>query len=92
MKPLDNFSFLKLTKTEQIILVLKSGEKLMTRCNKEFSIHLYLLGNLFVELWYEADSPKIVKTQLLSEENVISDFAITCEMIQKLRTTRKTMD
>ncbi|OFY49149.1 MAG: hypothetical protein A2W85_17025 [Bacteroidetes bacterium GWF2_41_31] len=89
MERIDSTAFLNLTKTEQVIMVIRSGEELLIRHEKGFAIHLFCLENLLVELWYIANSSKIVKTRLSSKEKVAEEYPLLWEQIQNLLVKRK---
>jgi hypothetical protein len=89
MEQLDSTAFLNLTKTEQVIMVIRSGEELLIRREKGYAIHLYCLENLLVEIWYAANSSKIVKIRLSSREKVVEEYPLLWDQIQDLLVKRK---
>ena len=70
MQPLTQTQFKMLTKTEQVISVLKNGKPCGQRSINNYSVKLFLLGNIFVELWYAGNGRDIVKAKPLSERTV----------------------
>jgi len=77
-------TFQNLTKTEQVILVIQNGEELLSRNQQEFTIHLYMVSGLFVELWYETTTTKIVKTRLSSKDRIIEEYPSSWSEIKGL--------
>ncbi len=73
MKPITKKSFNELTKTEQVVMVIKSDNKLLARQDEEYFIQLYLVSNLFVEIWYESNKTTILKISTPSNENIVQN-------------------
>lgn len=76
MEPLTKKTFKCLTKTEQVVMVIKSGKELLTRDDERYHIQLYLLSNLFTEIWYEQNKTTIVKISIPSKEKIIQNYNI----------------
>lgn len=86
METLTNASFKNLTKTEQVVMIINSGKELMTREEEGYIIHLYLLSDLFVEVWYESASQKIVNVESTDRDNIIRNYEEINELINQLFT------
>ena len=84
METLTNASFKNLTKTEQVIMTINSGEELMTREDEGYIIHLYLLSGFFVEVWYESDTQKIVNVESTDKDSIIRNYSAMNELVTKL--------
>ncbi len=84
MEPLTKKSFKNLTKTEQVVMVINSGKKLLSRHNENYYIQLYFLPNLFTEVWYEQSKTTIVKIGIPSKEKIIQNYHIDKEKINQL--------
>lgn len=65
-------------------MVIQTGEELLVRYENGFAIHLYCLENLLIELWYAANSSKIVKTRLSSKDKVVEEYPMLWGQIQDL--------
>lgn len=91
MELIETSTFLNLTKTEQVILVIQKGEEMLTREEDKYSIHLYVLSNLFVELWYVKNSNKIVKARLSDREMVINEYATIEDNVKDLLSKKKAL-
>ncbi len=83
MESIDKKSFKNLTKTEQVVLVLKSGKELLSRYDENFDVHLYLLKNLFVELVYDQHGSTILKIATPSNEKIIQNYHLDKEEINQ---------
>jgi len=86
METLTNASFKSLTKTEQVIMTINSGEELMTREDEGYIIHLYLLSGFFVEVWYESDTHKIVNIESTDKNSIIENYNAMNELVKQLFT------
>lgn len=84
MESLTNISFQKLTKTEQVVMVMRLGKELLTRVSDDFTIHLYLLSNIFIEVWYEEETNKIVKLNTTTKQDIINNYGEMNEIIHYL--------
>ena len=84
METLTNASFKNLTKTEQVVLIINSGEEFMTREDDGYIVHLYLLSGLFVEVWYESDTQKIVNVESTDKDSIIRNYSAMNELVTKL--------
>ena len=74
MNPITKKSFKSLTKTEQVVMVIKSGKELLTRQDEDYYIKLYLISNMFVELLYASNKRTIVKIGTPNQENLLSNY------------------
>jgi len=74
MELITDTSFQDLTKTEQVVMVMRLGKELLTRTSENFTIHLYLLSNIFVEVWYEEESNKIMKLNTTNKKDIIDNY------------------
>ena len=74
MKPITNSSFKNLTKTEQVVMVTRLGRELLSRISDNHTIHLYLLSNIFVEVWHENETNKIIKLNTIDKQNIIQNY------------------
>lgn len=84
MDTLTKKAFKSLTKTEQAVMVINSGKELLTRENKEYSVHLYLLSNVFVELLYEINKSTIVKIDTPTKKDLIQNYNFDDKKINQL--------
>ncbi len=76
MDTITKKSFKSLTKTEQVVMVIKSGKKLLTRQDGKYYVKLYLISKLFVEILYETNKSTIVKIGLPTEANLLQNYDI----------------
>lgn len=74
MNPITKKSFKSLTKTEQVVMVIKSGKELLTRQDEDYYIKLYLISNMFVELLYASNKKTIVKIGTPNQDNLLSNY------------------
>ena len=84
METLTNASFQNLTKTEQVVMIINSGKELMCREEEGYVIHLYLLSGLFVEVWFESDSKKIVNVESIDKESITRNYMVMNELVKQL--------
>lgn len=84
METLTNASFQNLTKTEQVVMIINSGEELMSREEEGFIVHLYLLSGLFIELWYEMNTNKIVNVESTNKENITRNYTEMNDLVKQL--------
>ena len=84
MDTLTNSSFQNLTKTEQVVMVINSGKELMTREEEGYVIRLYLLSDLFVELWFELNTKKIVRVESTDKDSIIKSYTKINEVVKQL--------
>ena len=75
--------FRELTKTEQVVLVLKSGKELLTRDDNEHVYRLYLLSKMFVELTYNSNKSTIVKINTPTKDNLIQNYPLDTDKINQ---------
>lgn len=66
--------FIKLTKGEKAVLLLKSGEELSNRSENGFDIHLFHLDDFFAELSYQEHSKKIIEVGLIEKESILTHY------------------
>ena len=83
MDTLTKKTFKSLTKTEQAVMVINSGKELLTRQDEEYSIHLYILSNIFVEILYELNKSTIVQIITPSNEKLIQDYQLDSNELNK---------
>lgn len=83
MDTLTKKSFNSLTKTEQAVMVINSGKELLIRQNEEYSIHLYLISNLFVEILYELNKSTIIKIKTPSKEKLCLSYNLNDQELNK---------
>jgi len=84
MNTLTNASFKNLTKTEQVVMIINSGKELMTREEEGYIIHLYLLSGLFVELWFELHTKKIVRVESTDKDTITKSYTKMNEVVKQL--------
>ncbi len=65
-------------------MVIKSGKELLSREDERYHIQLYLLSNLFTELYYEQNNSTIVKISIPSKDRIIKDYNIDKEKVEQL--------
>jgi len=83
MEALTHTSFDNLTKTEQIVMVIKSGKQLISRKENEYAIKLFLLNGLFIEVWYEGNTTKIVKVKSTNKDSITKKYNVLDEFVAK---------
>lgn len=83
MEPITKKTFRELTKTEQVVLVLKSGKELLTRDDDEHVYRLYLLSKMFVELEYSSNKSTIVKINTPTKDNLIQNYPLDKDEINQ---------
>jgi len=86
METITNASFQNLTKTEQVVMIINSGEELMCREDEGYIVHLYLLSGLFIEVWYESDTQKIVNVESTNKDSITRNYHAMNELVKKLFT------
>jgi hypothetical protein len=79
MNTLTKKSFSGLTKTEQVVLVFNSGEKIMTRKNRKHFIQLYQLSDLFVEVQYDQSKKVIISINTTSKQSIILNYKVNSD-------------
>ncbi len=84
MDTLTDSSFKNLTKTEQVVMIINSGKELMTREEEGYIIHLYLLSGLFVELWFELNTKKIVRVESTDKDTITKSYTKMNEVVRQL--------
>ncbi|PLX02441.1 MAG: hypothetical protein C0595_10865 [Marinilabiliales bacterium] len=63
-----------LTKAEQVIQILKFGEKIDQRISKDYDINLFQIDNCFAEIWYHHNTNSIVKAKIVDNESVLNNY------------------
>ena len=81
---LTDISFQKLTKTEQVGMVMRLGKELLTRANDNYSIHLYILSNIFIEVWYDTETNSIVNLSTTNKDAIIKDYGEANDIVHYL--------
>ena len=81
---LTDISFQKLTKTEQVGMVMRLGKELLTRVSDDFSIHLYILSNIFIEVWYDTETNSIVNLSTTNKDAIIKDYGEANDIVHYL--------
>lgn len=66
--------FEKMTKTEQVSHLFRSGEELLSRKTAGFIVSLYVLEDFFVEIWYSSPTIMIEKIEVTSNEEVLKNY------------------
>lgn len=74
MELITDTSFQNLTKTEQIGMMLRLGKELITRVSDNYSIHLYILSNFFVEVWYDTKSDVLIKLNTTDKQEIVNNY------------------
>jgi len=72
--------FVNMTKTEQVIMVLQTGKELSIRNHLNYTVHLYLVTGLLVELWYISDSNTIAKTSVTTKEKAEKQYRMNSDL------------
>lgn len=84
METLTNASFQNLTKTEQVVMIINSGKELMCREDEGYVIHLYLLSGLFVEVWFESATKKIVNVAPTNKDSITKNYQEMNELVKQM--------
>lgn len=84
MNPITKKSFKSLTKTEQVVMVIKSGKELLSRQDNDNFVKLYLLSDIFIEILYEHNKTTIVKIATPSKNKLIENYNIDKEHLSDL--------
>ena len=84
MNTITKKSFKSLTKTEQVVMVIKSGKELLSRQDKDYFVKLYLLSDIFIEILYELNKSTIVKIATPSKNKLIENYNIDKEHLSDL--------
>lgn len=66
--------FIKLTKGERAVMLLKSGEKFSKRSQNGMDIVLYQMDDFFAEISYQEQSSKIIEVGLIEQESILSNY------------------
>ena len=74
METFTKKKFKNLTKTEQVVKLLKDGEEILLRDEEGYDVHLYTFSNIFVELWYQSNTKKIVKVKITDPEAIVNNY------------------
>ena len=56
----------------------------MTREDEGYIVHLYLLSGLFVEVWYEPNTNKIVNVKSTDKETIAISYTEMNELVKQL--------
>lgn len=65
-------------------MVMRLGKELLTRRSDNLLIHLYILSNIFIEVWYEIKTDKIVKLSTTNKNNIIKDYGESNDIVHYL--------
>jgi len=84
MEMITDSSFQKLTKTEQVGMVMRLGKELLTRADDNYSVHLYILSNIFIEVWYDTKTNNIVNLSTTNKDAIIKDYGETNDIVHYL--------
>lgn len=76
MDPITKKSFKSLTKTEQVVMVIRSGKEILSRSDVDYFVKLFVLSDIFVEILYELNKATIVKLVTPSKEKIFHDYNI----------------
>ncbi len=68
---MDAQEFRKLPVQEQVSVILSNGKELLERIFVYYTVKLYLLDGLFVEIWYHQVTNRIDKVLVVEFEDVI---------------------
>lgn len=63
--------FAQLPVEEKVSMVLSNGQELLDRIYIYYTVKLYLLNDLYIEIWYQQITRKIDKIKLIDIEDVI---------------------
>lgn len=74
MDTLTKKEFEDLTKTEQVVTLFRDGEEIFYREEESYDIHLYTLSDIFVELWYQKNTKKIMKVEITEPESILKNY------------------
>ncbi len=80
--PLTQNSFSNLTKTEKVVMVMSSGNKILSRETKDNFVELYSLSGLLVEIWYTINKSTITKVKITSEDKVVKHYSNLNDLIR----------
>ena len=75
-------SFSQLTKTEKVVMVMKSGNEIMTRKTKNNLVHLYSLSGLLIEIWYNKSKSAITKVLVTNDDLVVENYSRISDIIE----------
>ena len=84
MELITDTTFQKLTKTEQVGMVIRLGKELLTRASEKYSIHLYILSNIFIEVWYDTKTNSIVNLSTTNKDAIIKDYGEANDIVHYL--------
>ena len=65
-------------------MIINSGKELMTREDGGYIVHLYLLSGLFVEVWYESTTQKIVDVEPVDKESITRNYKEMNKLLKQL--------
>ncbi|PLX11040.1 MAG: hypothetical protein C0598_09090 [Marinilabiliales bacterium] len=72
--------FIKSTKAERVISVLKDGEMLAKRNQNGFDIVLFAIDDFFAEIRYHQNSTIIVSVDTITQESVLENYSQLVEI------------
>ena len=84
MERITDTSFQNLTKTEQVVLMLRIGKELITRVSDNFSVHLYIMSNIFIEVWYDTKTNVIIKLNTTNKQDIVKNYGKMNDIIPYL--------
>ncbi len=90
MELISNTGFQNLTKTEQVSMVMCMGKKLLDRVSDQYLVHLFILSNIFVEVWYETETNNIVKLNTTNKQNINEDYEVINDVFYYIFDKQKT--
>ena len=90
MELISNTGFQNLTKTEQISMVMCMGKKLLDRVSDQYLVKLFILSNIFVEVWYETKTNNIVKLNTTNRQNINKDYDVKNDVFYYIFNEQKT--
>jgi hypothetical protein len=72
MIPLEQFILLPLT--ERLHYVFNHGNVLFNKTENQHLVKLYLVDNLYVEVWFQVEKKKIEKVVALNDDQVLIHY------------------
>ena len=84
MELITTASFQNLTKTEQVGMVMVLGKNVLKRVSDGYSIHLYILSNIFIEVWYKKKSNNIVKLKITNRDDIVKNYGSMNDLVHYL--------
>jgi len=77
MELISDTRFQNLTKTEQVSMVMCMGKKILERVSDQYLVDLYILSNIFVEVWHETETNNIIKLNTTNKQSINEDYEVT---------------